>query len=263
MMLGNVAQRRVLMMAELAKAGLKHPAQQFAKSMTYGATKQLVDPSKAAVADSRDRILEKWVQAALNVALGLRLKSDGQWGGDTRAAIMRFQREEGLHAHGFLDDKTLQALEERIGMRAPRDGRLQGPPRLWQQDRLERERMPQRPGKPPDKPGEHKTADGKQNPAQERAQRVLEQEAMAALTQVAFSRAWVQETHAAPKDKTAEPLAADAALQARMLAWCQQVQAQPEPPAWLAEVRDLAQGRQAAAAEKLREAWLQAHPEGK
>ena len=245
----NPAARRVLMMAELAKAGLKHPSQQLVKSMTYAATKRLIEPAKAAATDSRHRIMEKWVQAALNVALGLRLKPDGQWGGDTRAAIMRFQREEGLHAHGFLDDKTLQALEERVGMRAPREGRLQGAPRLWQQDRAEQTRWQQRPGQPPEKPPQ---------PPQVRATEVLGREAFSAAVQVAFAREWIGE-HLEKQGKPGR----EVAVQAEMTAWVQQEQAAAEPPAWLLEVRKSAQERPNEATERLRQAWQLAHPEWK
>lgn len=266
-MLGNLAARRVLMMAELAKAGLKHPSQQLVKSMTYATTKQLVDPAKAAASDSRHRIMEKWVQAALNVALGLRLKPDGQWGGDTRAAIMRFQREEGLHAHGFLDDKTLQVLEERIGMRAPREGRLQGAPRLWQQDRAEQTRWQQRPGQPPDKPpvaapavplAAQGSPELAHDPAQVRAAEVLAREAFGAAVQVAFAREWIGEH----LEVLGQP-DRETAAHAEMTAWVQQAEAAAEPPAWLVEVRSAAQARPAQAVAQLRQAWQLAHPEWK
>lgn len=261
-MLGNVAAQRKLMMAELMRAGLLKPAQQLTKSMTYDATRQLVTPDKQGKTDTRERVMEKWLQAALNVVLGLRLKIDGTWSGDTRAALQRFQREEGLHSHGFLDDKTLQALEDRLGMRAPREGRLQGSPRLWQLDRREQEMWARRPGQPPDKPAPPrqnqpdgaKTADPERLAAQVAV--VLQREAVAAVIQQAFARDWVVE-QLEQRGRTG-----DAALHAEMTSWFTAAQTAADSPAWLAQVTDLARTRPDDAVARLRRAWSDAHSEG-
>ncbi len=52
----------------------------------------------------------RWVQSALNQAMGLRLSADGVMGPMTRAAIRDFQRRQGLTADGVVGPLTEQAL---------------------------------------------------------------------------------------------------------------------------------------------------------
>jgi len=135
------------MMAELARADLGGAGRQAMKGMGYNAGKKVLTPtSHKPAGDDKHKVMEKWVQAALNVVLGTKLKLDGTLNGDTRAALMRFQRDNGLAAHGFLDERTLMALELQVGIRAPRDGIYQQTvPRLWQEDVR---KAPQKPTSP-------------------------------------------------------------------------------------------------------------------
>lgn len=64
--------------------------------------------------------LQRWVQAALNRILGLKLPVDGVMDSLTRQALQRFQRQEGLLTHGYADERTIQVLELRIGVACPR-----------------------------------------------------------------------------------------------------------------------------------------------
>jgi Putative peptidoglycan binding domain/Lysine-specific metallo-endopeptidase len=53
----------------------------------------------------------KWVQASLNQALGLKLITDGKMGAMTRSAIRNFQKKNGLIADGMIGSKTEAALK--------------------------------------------------------------------------------------------------------------------------------------------------------
>lgn len=64
--------------------------------------------------------LGRWIQAALNRILGVKLPVDGSMDGLTRQALQRFQRMEGLLTHGFADERTIQVLELRVGVPCPR-----------------------------------------------------------------------------------------------------------------------------------------------
>jgi hypothetical protein len=248
----KVKSEQLKMQLELIKAGVLQPSHLQTKAATYGESRKLVAPGRADAVDNRHHILEKWVQAALNVVLGLRLPVDGSWTELTRAGLERFQREQGLPAHGFLDERTLRALEERVGVRAPRDGRLGGLPRLWQRDRREQERWQTRQGPPTDAPkrqGEL-TAPRPLDEQRRQAQLLLEREAVAAVVHRAFDRGWVREQAAEGHD---------AALHTQMLAWYatgQAAAAEGKPPAWLSRLpTDIGQSAERAI-EVVRDAWL-------
>lgn len=250
--LHKVKSEQLKMQLELIKAGVLQPSHLQPKAAAYGESRKLVAPGRTGTVDSRHRILEKWVQAALNVVLRLRLPVDGSWTEVTRAGLERFQREQGLPAHGFLDDRTLRALEERVGVRAPRDGRLGGLPRLWQQDRREQERWRTRQGPPPDAPKRQGESIGPKSLDEQRrqAQQLLEREAVAALVHEAFDRDWVREQAAEGHD---------AALHTQMLAWYvagQAAAAEGKPPAWLSRLpAEMGQSPERAI-EVVRGAWL-------
>jgi hypothetical protein len=65
----------------------------------------------------RSREYIRWLQAALNRALGLRLAVDGVAGNQTRKALIAFQRRQGLTADGVAGPRTEQAL---VAVGAPR-----------------------------------------------------------------------------------------------------------------------------------------------
>lgn len=62
---------------------------------------------------SRDYI--RWVQSALNKALGLRLAVDGIPGPATRSAIRNFQQKQGLTPDGIVGSQTEQRLRQLAG----------------------------------------------------------------------------------------------------------------------------------------------------
>ncbi len=64
-------------------------------------------------ADHPDEI--RWLQAALNRAIGAGLTVDGASGRLTRAAVRRFQDEAGLAVDGIAGPRTLGALRARVG----------------------------------------------------------------------------------------------------------------------------------------------------
>lgn len=293
--LGSVGGRKQQMLAELARANLANPARAATKGMTYAGSKKALGPDALKPAtDDRHKVMEKWVQAALNVVLGVNLKLDGTLKSDARAALMRFQKEEGLPAHGFLDERTLMALELRVGIRAPRDGTHEGTQsRVSQQDPP---RAPQKPAPPPEKPGQkalagdagkeaqtpvaeketpnaaakdklarvaeveavrpkHDPAAALQDAKAKAATGMLQREAMQAVVQVALDREFARE------QMTRLGRKGDAALQAEMAAWLQKAvadtpgSAQPGPP-WWQKVREMARDHQGEAVRLIREAWL-------
>lgn len=250
--LHQIKSQQLKMQLELIKAGVLLPAHAQPKAATYGDSRRFVSPARPGQTDNRHRVLDKWVQAALNVVLQLRLPVDGTWHELTRAGLERFQREQGLPAHGFLDDRTLRALEERVGMRAPRDGRLGGLPRLWQQDRREQERWRARGTTPPDAPNKRSESNAPKTVDEQRrqAQQLLEREAVAAVVHEAFDRDWVREQ---------APEGHDAAVHAQMLAWYvagQTAATEGKPPKWLSGLPAEVGKSPERAVEQLRSAWL-------
>ena len=130
--LNQAEKNRRKMLMELGKSELAKPdRKQMLGSLGYDGSKAALDPARnRSPVDNTYASFQKWIQAALNVVLGTNLKRDGVVGGLTRAVIRRFQREEGLTAHGYVDESTLQVLELRAGMAAPRSGRNEAIPHL-------------------------------------------------------------------------------------------------------------------------------------
>ena len=233
-------QRQAQMAAELAKA-----ARTRVPSTARGALPP--DAFKPRLPDGA-QMMEKWLQAALNVVLGLKLPLDGLLKGETRLALMRFQKEAGLAAHGYLDEKTLRALEVWLGVTAPRDGRRGGLSRLWQEDR----RPAASPPLPPNKPLRDDAAPVlPQGP--NAAQALLQRQAELAVEQEAFERSFVHD------ELTRLGRHGDAALHAEMQAWLGRAR-QGQGPAWWVAAQEAARLRPDEAVAALRGAWTTEHP---
>jgi hypothetical protein len=70
----------------------------------------------------------RWVQSTLNRVIGAQLAVDGVYGPLTRAAVMTFQRREGLAVDGIVGPVTTAALQRAAG-RGPYVPALPAPPR--------------------------------------------------------------------------------------------------------------------------------------
>lgn len=72
-----------------------------------------IEPSNSESSDPR------WLQQALNQALGLRLVVDGRIGPQTRSAVRSFQQRQGLMVDGIAGPRTLAALRAAVGIGTP------------------------------------------------------------------------------------------------------------------------------------------------
>ncbi len=70
------------------------------------------EQTDALVPPTEDRARVAGLQRALNATIGAGLVVDGRWGPRTRAAVLDFQRAQGLEATGVVDD----ALAARLGI---------------------------------------------------------------------------------------------------------------------------------------------------
>ena len=108
------------------------------KSLTKMAAEMGYHRGRAAMQPSRhapgpkpgEKHFVRWLKAALSSILGLPVDASRQMNRATRAALKAFQRKEGLTAHGFADERTLQVLELRTGLHAPRNVGHEGIPVL-------------------------------------------------------------------------------------------------------------------------------------
>lgn len=234
-------QRQAQMAAELAKA----------QRASVPGTARGALPADALKPRTPDGALmmEKWLQAALNVVLGLKLPLDGLLKGETRLALMRFQKEAGLAAHGYLDEKTLRALEVWLGVTAPRDGRRGGLNRLWQEDRRPAAAQPPQ---PPNKAVRDGAVQGASDAANA-AEALLQRQAELAVEQQAFERAFVHE------ELARLGRSGDAALHAEMQVWLGQAR-QGKGPGWWLAAQEAARLRPEEAVAALRMAWTAEHP---
>ncbi len=116
----KIAKRREKMTALLAR--LQGPEGKSAQSATsgYAHGRSTLTPQafRPKAADPMQR-LARWVQAALAVILGIKLPLTGVIDSATRAALMAFQKQNGLPQSGAVDSRTLEALENAVGMPAP------------------------------------------------------------------------------------------------------------------------------------------------
>jgi hypothetical protein len=241
------------MWKELAKVSLANPGD-LMRSLGYAAGASVMKPGKhRPPTDDRFQIMEKWVQAALNVLLGVKLKIDGNLQGPARIALIRFQKERGLGAHGCIDEKTLRALEEEVGIAAPRDGTYEGTvPPLWMEDR---KKPAPPPGKPPEKAKDKGPAKTLDEQRAEHVTQLLQREAEEAVRTVAFDREFVELELA----RLQRP--GDAALRLEMAQWFDAARKSTEKaPAWLGKVAESARERPNDAVARLRQAWIEAHP---
>ncbi len=280
-MLGKSGQMRLKMIRELGKAELyRFDARKAATAMGHDKARDALKPARwVPPQDATWRTLEKWTQAALNVVLGTRLKIDGLLKGETREALRRFQKLEGLVPHGYLDERTLVALEARVGVHAPR---LEGKEPLR---RLVRGRLRVPPPKPKGRDEEDRDAERKSgagpdgaeldaghdrqasetangqtteqdSPRHRRLNDVLQREAEDSVAAMAFDTSFAVDA-GAHVGRTP-----DAALLDEMQSWFQQAVAAGErSPDWVARLSTLARTEPEAAVETVRAAWLAAHPE--
>ncbi len=255
--------RRMLM--ELGKSELAKPDRKsMLSSLGYDASKKALNPSRnRPPVDNTYGSFKKWVQAALNVVLGTSLKRDGVIKLVTRAVIKRFQLHEGLTAHGYIDEMTLQILELRVGMKAPRSVRHEALPHLL---RLPRKGVWKPPGrkkrdqKRKDRapPGEVEAEAEAGGLSAKVAPGVQQREAEAAVAAVAFDEEFV--AMATEQRDKSDP----DGLRREMSEWLEQARglAEEDSPAWLSRMRLRARGEQEEAASIVRRQWWQEHVVG-
>lgn len=278
--LPKIDARRKQMLLELGRQGLLkgdlHRSLQ-ASGVKEGIAALKPDRFKPPV-DNSQTGMQKWVQAALNVILGTNLKLDGNLGPVTRQALRRFQRQEGLTAHGYADEATLQALELRVGVACPRGGNGHEPiPRLlilqnrnlWMpkprgqggKERRDGQDGPGAAGSEADvQAGNEATTAAPQSP--EAADPTMQREALGAVRALAFSDGFAQRAHEYLHDAENQ---ADAAalgeLRGGMERWLdrQLVAKGDEAPDWLRSVRSQARFEAPSAASLLRRTWWREH----
>lgn len=136
---GKIAKRREKMTALLARIQGQEGNAARAGSAGYASGRSKVAPQafRPKSTDPMQR-LARWVQAALAVVLGIKLPLTGVIDSATRAALMSFQKQQGLPQSGAVDSRTLQALEHAVGVPAPTK---QEAPNWMEQERA----RPQRP----------------------------------------------------------------------------------------------------------------------
>lgn len=270
-------QRRRMMLIGLARAEmLKGDYQRLLRSMGYDGSKKQFDPTRfKPPTDNTHAYTEKWVQVALNVILGLKMTVDGVTGPITRQAIKRFQRTEGLTAHGYIDDQTLQVLELRTGVQAPRQSGHEGVPSLLRWNR----RGIWRPKDQQDRGGAKTKGEGKDGPEHDAAALspdgvdserdgeaevggksrsarkvkpavagILQTEAMHSVVAVAFDDAFVAEA-------ALELGRPGKAVRSDVDAWMNDQQQAENTPDWLQRAQDLARAHQELAASIVRQQW--------
>lgn len=135
----RVSKRRQQMAALMAKLQVEEgkPAQAGISGYAHGRSAVAPQAFKPRKADPMQR-MARWVQAALAVTLGIQLPLTGVIDAATRAALLAFQKQLGLPQSGAVDRRTLEALEQAVGMAAPSE---QAPPSWMEQER----QAPQRP----------------------------------------------------------------------------------------------------------------------
>ncbi len=287
--LGTVDARRKQMLLELGRQGMLkgdlHRNLQ-ASGVREGVGALRPDRFRPAM-DTTQTAMQKWVQAALNVVTGLSLKLDGNLGPISRTALRRFQRQEGIPAHGYADEKTLQILELRVGVSCPRGGHHEAVPALL--------RLPMRNVWMPRPKGQKGKERGEKDdelppPAEgmELARRIVEPQGgqrRATATAASYADPAAREGAFSPDDdavfreslgsmrslafspgfaeRAAEQLAqADGgALQAEMSRWLDQQMIVPDAaaPAWLRTMRSDLRVNPGEAASLLRRAWWACH----
>jgi hypothetical protein len=279
--LGKVEQRRKQMLLELGRQGvLKNELHRTlqASGVRDGVAAMKPDRFRPAM-DTTQTAMQKWVQAALNVVTGLKLKLDGNLGPISRTALRRFQREEGLPAHGYADEKTLQVLELRVGVSCPRGGHHEPIPSLlrlpmrnvWMpkpkpKGREGREREAEAGGGAAvvaagaQKRRELTAADSYADPAARPgaagvSDDATQRESMMAVRALAFTPGFAE--------RAAEHLDAHdaASVHVAMERWAdeQLARADERAPAWIRTIRADARGNAGEAASMLRRAWWACH----
>lgn len=140
----KIAKRREKMTALLARLQGQEGKAAQAGSAGYAHGRSAVAP-QAFRPKSQDPLqrMARWVQAALAVVLGIKLPLTGVIDSATRAALLAFQKQHGLPQSGAVDSRTLEALENAVGLPAP----TKQEPANW----MEQERA--RPQKPKAKGG--------------------------------------------------------------------------------------------------------------
>ena len=257
--LQRVKERRRMMLVGLARQDmLKGDFKRMLGAMGYDGSKRQFDPTRfRPPTDNTQDFMQKWVQVALNVLLGTKLKIDGKLGPITRQAIKRLQRQEGITSHGYVDDRTLQVLELRVGVRAPRHVEHEAVPHLlmlprrgvWKPKR--RRDRPTRGKKQDEEGGEQQVEEALPVAEKPAKPGILQDEAMNAAAALAFDDGFVADaaTELERKDKPA--------LRKAMHAWFKEQQAAEEPTEWLQRARDLARAHVEASASILRQSWWQ------
>ena len=252
--LQRVIQRRRMMLMGMARQDmLKGDFQRMLSSLGYDGSKRTLDPSRfRPPTDNTQDFMQKWVQVALNVLLGTKLKIDGKIGPITRQAIKRLQRQEGLTAHGYMDDRTLQVMEMRVGVKAPRHVEHEAIPHLLMLPRRGVWKPGKKDGKGRRKGGGRSDKDKKEEPDADVGPAkagILQEEAMSAVAAVAFDEDFVSTSaeRLGRKDKKA--------LGAHMKTWLKEAESSEDTPDWLQRARDLARAHQELSASILRQNW--------
>ncbi len=256
--------RRIRMLTELGKSEmLKGDLDRMLKKLGYKGGRRTFNPSRfKPPIDNTVNTMQKWVQAALNVSLKVKLKLDGQIRGITRSAVKRFQRREGLTAHGYVDRETLQLLERRVGVRAPHSIDHEALPHLLMLPRKtvwKKKKKKKTKGKDRETP--EMTADdpedGDKSRTKKRRKGVLQDEAMKAIVAIVFDDEFIE--------MAVDALAAGdkKKLERDMLKWLDQMLKLKgdDTPLWLEKVRDKAFLEQVEATSIVRRQWWLEHVE--
>lgn len=290
----QLAHRKRKMLAILAKQGGSDSKHARDLPPTYAIGRQAFSPQaiRPRVDDPHKR-MQRWIQAALMVVLGVKLPLHGVIDGQTRAALLQFQKMAGISQSGAADSRTIEALQEAVGLPAPTAGNSAQP--ADNNNVLVRVRKakggkgggtgeekgaaevdgPEGQGEErhsfEDSQGQHHYGEADAHtlwtqqqapaakaldPAQLAMQRFLHAEAVHAVMALAFARDFVRQE----ADRLGRP--AESAIFAEMLHFWEQARLPAaEPPAWMTEIAKLAADKQDHAVAKARAAW-QAHAGG-